>query len=249
MPSLTVDLLLCVILLGGAYILLGRQGTSSTTSTSTSKKKKRSKASKKQVKDETPVAGGAVSQVVDKTVNPIGNAHVRPSNSHPHDKAGATGKTKAASNVRLQNGHASQLDQEEFPPLSRAAPSKEPIPVASSTKATNSKQPLAERLAKTRPKTAVDDMVEKDDILQGEKVYSRTMRIVKPSETKPLLLDEDDDGWEQPRQQQTEDSAWQSVPIASKSSFVYIFVDMLLYTDFATTVLFCNDATYILFHI
>lgn len=231
--------------------MFGRQGASST-STSASKKKKRSKTSKKQTKAEIPLSNlesQAANRILHAKSGTAAPEHTngRTSNSQSDDKARAASKTKSASNTGAQNGRTSQVDQEDFPPLSVAASSKAPITNASSTRATK-QVPLAERLAKTRPQTAVDDMVEKDDILQGEKVYSRTMRIVKPSETKPLLLDEDDDAWEQPRQEQTGDSTWQSVPIASKSAFTYSIGNALPYADTATIHLFCNNATSVLFH-
>lgn len=229
MPSLTVDVLLCVILLGGAYILFGRQGTSTTSSTSAGKKKKRSKASKS-AKAQVPPSDNAARAANGADNGKFSKAAAKASS----DRCSASASTQATRQAPAEKNHVRQPEEEEeFPPLSSSTSSK---PVKGLPK----QMPIAERLAKPRPKTAVDDMVEKDAELQGQKVYSRTMRIVKPQETKPMLLDEQgDDDWEQaPKREQTDNYAWQSVPIASKStSFVsidrspFICVDNMLSTN------------------
>jgi hypothetical protein len=222
MPSLTVDVLLCVILLGGAYILFGRQGASTAASTSAGKKKKRSKASKG-AKSQAPQSDNS-----GKGTN--GVDHIKSSKAQAkasNDRSSATASAQATRQVPAQVNHVRQseeAEEEDFPPLFSSTSLK-------SVKAPLKQIPLAERLAKPRPKTAVDDMVEKDDEWQGHKIYSRTMRIVKPQETEPLLLDEkDDEDWEKPAREQAEDSAWQSVPVASKSALIFCrsFIALML---------------------
>lgn len=218
MPSLVVDGLLCLLLLCGAYILFGRQSASAESQKKTTKKKKRSKASKTaKAQDETTDAAAQVpkASAEGSSARPVSRAVDGTTRQNGHEQQPATTQSRKGERSTQSNSALVKNDgqEEDFPPLSSSR---------DAVHANTAKQiPLAERLAKTHPKTAVDDMVEKDDALQGKKVYSRTMRIVKPQESKPLLLDNstnDDDEWENTGQESLKESAWQSVPLSTKST-------------------------------
>lgn len=233
MPSFAVDVLLGVILIGGVYILFGR--SAQTSAKSSSKKKKRSKASKS--KAASTAADGS-----QQDVKNVAKASPKPSfpSSKPEGLAPAkqtskdgrsstTGqgigqRTRDANDGKLvpaENGTSgpSDSDDVEFPSLSSSYAARASQGTSSNGKnpAKSQPKPLAERRAKTLPKTAVDDMVEKDDALQGEQKFSRTMRIVKPQADKPLLLDDEGDSWSDGHREARQDSAWQSVPVSSRS--------------------------------
>lgn len=231
MPSLAVDVLLGVILVGGVYILFGR--SAQTSAKSSSKKKKRSKASKSK----------AASTAVDgpqQDVKNVGKTNPKPSlsSSKPGGQAPAKQSSKDGTSIgqgkgqRARDAHdgksvpaenatleSSESDDEEFPSLSSsyAARASQGTSSNANNPAKSQPKPLAERRAKTLPKTVVDDMVEKDDALQKEQKFSRTMRIVKPQADKPLLLDDEGDSWSDGHREARQESAWQSVPVSSKS--------------------------------
>lgn len=215
MPSLAVDVLLCVILVGSAYILFARSPTTSTTASK--KKKKRTKPSKKvqQTNPSSSEAPQAVS-ISNEIARP---APVKPDTSNDLGRSTPAAKSKAASRDQAPlDGSNRVSQQEDFPPLLSASRGN----AAAQAKA-NDRKPLAERVKRTQPKTAADDMVEGDDPLQGQKTYSRTMRIIKPTNDQPLLLDEsletEDDNtqdWEPSSARPSREPAWESVPERSE---------------------------------
>ncbi|KAK9895243.1 hypothetical protein P389DRAFT_90365 [Cystobasidium minutum MCA 4210] len=228
MPSLVVDTLLCVLLVAGAYILFGREPVSK----STNKKKKRSKASKKAARSqiestddvEKPSAVATAKIAGPPAAGKQSSNQTQNKQNLKRPKGVDAQKTSQPSNIaKASPTYQDSEDDDDFPELTSSYAAKVSKGVDSKD---NVRKPLAERRAKALPETAVDDMVEKDDALQGQKIYSRTMRIVKPEADKPLLLDEQDehdDGSEQEDSEaRRQESAWQSVPLSSKSKSIKI---------------------------
>lgn len=217
MPSIAVDVLLCLVLVGGAYILFGRPALQQGGKPG-GKKKKRSRGKKGQGQ-----AVDAVSQGGSET-KPAGvetaAKQATQSNGYP-----APSKAKQRTTT---NGQAHIYDANKVIDTSannnvvtQVANDKagllEPVSSYASRAASHGAppKPLAERRAKVQAKTVVDDMVEKDDALQGQKVFAQTMRIVKPQPAKPLLLDDgEDDEVDDEQAARTRESAWQSVPVS-----------------------------------
>jgi hypothetical protein len=215
MTSFTVELLLGVILLGGAYILFGRTSSVSTAKAG-NKKKKRSKASKKgQQLEKSNVSNEVDTSTTNATPAPPSVATKRANRQQPPEAAATTQNKKKHGVTETKDTRSATDDVEDFPSLQASYTRK----TSTERNGSTPQKPLAERLAKRQPKTAVDDMVEKDDPIQGQKSFNRTMRIVKPEEQKPLLVDEDEekDEWSNAGKSSAQDSAWQDVPIGTKS--------------------------------
>jgi hypothetical protein len=220
MVSLLADIAICAAILAGAYFWLGGRNSVGSGSGSSSSKKKKNKS-----KSKAKAAANDVAPVVpEKSQQPPKEASreeekpaaVQPAQpEQPYSKNGANQKPKhqQPTKNRHTQGQAWRAS-EEFPPLSATVAKAQSQP----------QKPLAERLAKPVPKTAVDDMLDRE--VEPERTFSRTMRIVKPAPSPPLLIDD-------PNEEEEKDSAdlfaerdsraekepaWESVPITSQKS-------------------------------
>lgn len=201
MVSLLADVVICAVLLGTGYYLFFSSAASSSTAASGAKKRKKAKGKKAagassaggeiRLQDASPsLAKGVAAIAADIKEDAAGGKAKRQAptstlTSTSARTAAAQPKGKASFTVGSSASSSSNGDASDFPPLG--------APAASS--ASSHPRPLAERKAQnTRRKTAVDDMIDPDDEELRAKTFKRTMRIVKPGQTTPTILDGGDDG-------------------------------------------------------
>lgn len=220
MVSLMADIAICAAILAGAYLWLGGRSSPGATSSSKKKKNKAKSKAKAAVHDVTPAEVSEKQQPQKHAPKQVASlekensAVTEPATQEkPQVQNGATQKPKPQQPTKNRHtqGQAWRAN-EEFPPLSASVKPSQPH------------KPLAERHAKPVPKTAVDDMLDRD--VEPERTFSRTMRIVKPAQSPPRLVDEpsEDDEKESSDPFAERDSgpekeaAWESVPITSQKS-------------------------------
>ena len=196
------DVVICAVLLGTGYYLFFSSASSSSTAASGGKKRKKAKGKKAagvgtaggeiRLQDASPsLAKGVAALAADIKGDAAGGKAKRQASTLTSTSTSTSARTAAGSakgKASLTVGSASSSsngDASDFPPLGAPAP-----PSASSHP-----RPLAERKAQnTRRKTAVDDMIDPDDEELRAKTFKRTMRIVKPGQATPTILDGGDDG-------------------------------------------------------
>ena len=208
MVSLLLDEVVCAVLLGAGYLLFFNGKPAATKAAKSKKKKSKAKGNKQ----ETPAGDNAVKAA---SAAPAGQTQ------KPEKRAAAPAPPKVdipakqpsqKANTKLSNGKHSPNN--EYPPLSAAAPPATASKSTNGNSNSNASQPrpLAERLGKKQRKTVVDDMLESDDELRAP-TYKQTMRIVKPKPDAPLIVDQQEEGDEQEASSPTSDG-WEKAPKA-----------------------------------
>lgn len=191
MVSLLADVVICAVLLGTGYYLFFSSSSSATTS-SGGKKRKKAKGKKAAggnaggkitLQDASPALAKGIAAVAANMKEDAAGAGEAKREVPTSARATAAAKGKA-SLVGSSASSSSNGDTSDFPPLGGPAPAS----------ASSHPRPLAERKAQnTRRKTAVDDMIDPDDEELRAKTFKRTMRIVKPGQAAPTILDGADD--------------------------------------------------------
>ena len=199
MVSLLVDLLVCAVLVGGAYLLFG---SPSRPDNSNKKKKKKGKAKAKGT--ETPAI-----PVVGK-----GAVEDKPEWQRKNDTESKFKDSRIKNQPIVQQRKTDisrqHVDDEEFPPLSvsSAKPNVRKLPY-----------PVATRLAEPRPETGVEDVI--DPEVEPSRASTGTVRIVKAKSGTPLIVDETPEEIAENGRAASvndEDDLWESVPVTNHKS-------------------------------